>query len=353
MLAGGGADLSFAVAGSERGSWVSVSSEGVVSGTPDSTNSPATVTIKATGTDGSTAQLTVSIPVRPSGGDAKLVERLRVLTYNLWHGGTQVNDYHAKQVRFLSEIDVDVVGLQETTGGHALRLANALGWHAIQGESVAVISRWPFGESHGNPITQGQGVRIAIDGDRQQVDFWNVHLGYTPYGPYDFCFDHMAVDAVLQREAESGRTGQIEATVAAMKASLDAADDVPVLLTGDFNAPSHLDWTEPAKDAHCGYFDVPWPTSKRPVDAGLADSFREAHPDPVDEPGITWSPIFLTNEGRDEPMDRIDFIYYKGSGLQVVSSESQLRGDPKPEPDHADNEWTSDHRAMLTEFALS
>ena len=70
-----------------------------------------------------------------------------------------------------------------------------------------------------------------------------MHLGYTPYGPYDACFGQMSVPQLLEREAESGRTGQIEGVLTAMRPQLRRADATPVLLTGDFNASSHLDWT--------------------------------------------------------------------------------------------------------------
>ncbi|MBG9733118.1 hypothetical protein [Paenibacillus alvei] len=37
---------------------------------------------------------------------------------------------------------------------------------------------------------------------------------------------------------------------------------VPMFLTGDFNVPSHLDWTEETKEGHFGV-TVEWPVSKR------------------------------------------------------------------------------------------
>jgi len=46
------------------------------------------------------------------------------------------------------------------------------------------------------------------------------------------------------------------------------AGPAPCFLTGDFNAPSHLD-----------YADFPWPTSLAPYAAGLRDAYRDMHPD--------------------------------------------------------------------------
>jgi endonuclease/exonuclease/phosphatase family metal-dependent hydrolase len=136
-----------------------------------------------------------------------------------------------------------------------------------------------------------------------------------------------------------------------MEDDLANSDSVPVVLLGDFNAPSHLDYTESLREKNCGYANVSWPTSTHPTDAGMIDSFRVVHPDPAARQGITWSPIFLTNNGRPEPLDRIDFIYHK-SGMTVLSSEDIVVGNPSPEPNHQNNEWTSDHAVVLTVFEL-
>ena len=323
-----------------------MSVDGTLFGTPKSSAGTTKVIVEATGSSGSKAQLEVTILVLGSG--SPLVKELSVMTYNLWVGGTQVNDYHNKQIRFLGSSGVDIVGLQESTDGHAIRLAQALGWDYWQGNDVGIISRYPIVEVY--PATSNAGaVRIALDGDKQVI-LWNAHLGYTPYGPYDFCFDNMDKDVVITREAQSGRTGQMIEIMDRMKEELKRADKTPVLLTGDFNAPSHLDWTDSTKQLHCGVGSVLWPTSMYPTMAGLVDSYRVVHRDPVAQPGITWSPIYLNNNGRPEPKDRIDFIFHKG--LQVLESDTVVIGNPKPEPNHEDNEWTSDHAAVKAIFKM-
>ena len=344
---GGGSTIEFTEVNSSE-DWIEISANGTISGIPEPSSRRTYVEIEATASDGSSARINVTIPVRRAG--VQLVSDLNVLTFNLWHGGTQVNDYHKKQVRFLVEHNVDIAGLQESTGGHATRLAQALGWYVWQSSDVGVISRYPITEVF-SEVSGAGAVKISLDGEKSELIVWDAHLGYDPYGPYDFCFDNMTLEQVLAREAISNRTPQITGIMAAMKDQLANADKVPVLLLGDFNAPSHLDWTEAAKDLHCGRFDVPWPTSIQPTEAGMIDSFRVAQPDPVEVPGITWSPIFLTNNGRPEPLDRIDFIYYQGN-LTVESSDILVEGNPAPEPNHQDNDWTSDHAAVLTVFKL-
>lgn len=327
--------------------WASVSAQGVVTGTPKTTDQSSTVVVGVVAADGSSDKLQVQIPIVPKG--KPLVSSLKVMSFNLWHGGTQVNGYHKKQINYLANTNVDIVGVQESRYGHTIRMAKALGWSYWQSDDVGVLSRYPIVEIYPEVVAGGS-VRIALDGTDNQIILWNAHLGYDPYGPYDFCFYNMTMDQVMKREEQSGRTPQIKEIVSKMKAQIANSDNIPVLLTGDFNAASHLDWTEANKAAHCNVGYVPWPSSIEPVNAGLIDSFRQKHPDPVRTQGITWSPIYLKNGDKDEPLDRIDYVYYKSKKLSVINSETLVVGKPTAEPNHANNEWTSDHAAVMTTF---
>jgi endonuclease/exonuclease/phosphatase family metal-dependent hydrolase len=345
----GDGKTTYSVVDRDAADWVSISQDGTITGTPTD-KSVSKFVVVATGSDGTNARLPITIPVADS--QAPLVEELKVMTFNIWMGGKNVKDSHRKQVNFLAESNVDIVGLQESDEGDSSRLAHALGWHGWKGKEsrdVSIISRYPIVE-HFSGTSAAGAVRIAADGNDSQVIVWNAHLGYDPYGPYDFCFSRFDDDTVLEREKESGRTPQITEIVDRMRAHIDDYANIPVILTGDFNAPSHLDWTDKTADQHCGIGAFDWPSSVLPTDAGLVDSFREMHPDPLAEPGITWSPIYKDNEGRDEPMDRIDFVYHRG--METLSSEVLVVGDPAAEPNHADNEWPSDHAAVMTTFKI-
>lgn len=339
-------NTTYAVINRHCADWVSISKNGTITGKPTA-RGLTKFTVAATGSDGSVAHLPVTVPV--VNAKDPLVEKLKVLTFNIWQGGKNVNDYHRKQLNFLTGIDADVVGMQESFFRDGLRLAKALGWYVWQSNDASIISRYPIVEVYPQ-VAAGGAVRIAVDGEDSQIIMYNAHLGYDPYGPYDFCFSHYDKAKVLEREAESGRTPQIIEIMGRMKPQIANYKDVPVILTGDFNAPSHLDWTNATAKQHCGVGDFGWPSSVHPIEGGLIDSFREMHPDPVKTPGITWSPIYLKNNNRDEPMDRIDFIYHKG--MKTLSSEVVLVGNPTPEPNHKNNEWTSDHAAVLSTFKI-
>ncbi|MFJ4466846.1 HAD-IA family hydrolase [Streptomyces sp. NPDC089424] len=265
--------------------------------------------------------------------------RLRVMSWNLWLGGARVDDHRAKQIKAVLDTGADVVGLQETAGTAARELADALGWHHHSaGENLGVISRHPVTARHGDPdvgFYGATGVRIEA-GPGRAVDVWTAHLHYTPYGPYEAAFDGLGAAALIAHE---------EVRLAQMREALRwierAGDDgVPVVLVGDFNCPSHLDRR-----------DVPWPVTRAAEEAGLRDSYREAHPDPLAVPGHTWSPIHALHEdgsGRPEPQDRIDYVLHRG--LRVLDSRTYVAGTPRPWPDVARNAWPSDHAAVVTTF---
>ncbi|MEU6253854.1 HAD-IA family hydrolase [Streptomyces sp. NPDC047043] len=281
--------------------------------------------------------------VTPARLRALVGPRLRVMSWNLWYGGAKVDDHRAKQLKVILDTEADVVGLQETAGTAARELADALGWHHHQaGENLGVISRHPITARLGDPdvgFYGAAGVRLRI-GRAHEVDVWTAHLHYTPYGPYEAAFDGLPPKELIAHE---------ELRLAQMREALrqiaeSGAGERPVILTGDFNCPSHLDRP-----------DVAWPVTGAAEEAGLRDSYREARPDPVRDPGHTWSPIHPRHENDPalpEPQDRIDYVLHNGRGLAVVDSRTVVTGVPRAWPDVADNDWPSDHAAVLTTFAL-
>ncbi|MYV44663.1 HAD-IA family hydrolase [Streptomyces sp. SID2888] len=270
-----------------------------------------------------------------------LPHRLRVMSWNLWLGGSKVDDHRAKQLKTVLETGVDVVALQETGGTAAEELAEALGWHHHRaGENLGVISRYPITARFGDPevgFYGAAGVRLRI-GPGREIDVWTAHLHYTPYGPYEAAFDGLGAAELIDHEGV--RLAQMRDTLRRIGES--AEEDVPLVLAGDFNCPSHLDRTE-----------VDWPVTRAAEEAGLRDSFREAHPDPAAAPGHTWSPIHPVHEdgsGRPEPQDRIDYVLHRG--LVVLDSRTHVSGTPRPWPDVFGNDWPSDHAAVITTFAV-
>ncbi len=129
-------------------------------------------------------------------------------------------------------------------------------------------------------------------------------------------------------EAET-RHKEIEEIVRILDPHIQKADAVPLIIGGDFNSPSHKDWTAETARWHNG-LEVEWPVSKVMMEAGFTDSFREIRP------GINYASPTMTKERLTY---RIDYIYYKGKELQAVDSDMHF---------NYKGIWPSDHPAVTT-----
>jgi len=86
-----------------------------------------------------------------------------------------------------------------------------------------------------------------------------------------------------------------------------------MILAGDFNEPSHLDWTSKAFDEKLVPVSLKYPSTARLVEAGLRDVFRMMYMNEVDVAGYTWP-----DKEVDYPFrrDRIDFMFVNDVWLQ-------------------------------------
>jgi endonuclease/exonuclease/phosphatase family metal-dependent hydrolase len=278
------------------------------------------------------------------------VESLKLMSFNVWQAGANVVDGERKVRAAIERAGADIVAMQESNG-LAARLAVQLGWHATQpSTSVAVLSRYPITEIVGVALNDaGIGARLSLDDDpSQEIILWSVHLTPFPYAPYDACLSEMSVQEIMDRQVRT-QLPEIEDILTQMQPYIANATDVPVFAIGDFNTASHLDWTAATSDLHCGYV-LRFPVTASMVDAGLVDAYRELHPDPRTDPGNTWSPIyenFVYEDGKVEPLDRIDMVHYAGTGLRSESASVFVLGTRDDYPNHQNNEWPSDHAAIV------
>ena len=280
--------------------------------------------------------------------------RLSVLSLNIFYGG---DDYDLTSGDFCAVADgcpdglrklagiirrsgADVVGLQEAERNTAA-LAALLGWHADP--RAQVISRFPLLRPAG-----GRGLYTFVEPvPGRVVAVANTHLPSSPYGPY-----------WAQRGVSRKRVLALEnrLRVPALDHALRvlprlAARGIPVFLTGDFNSPSHLDWTQAVADARPDVpYPVEWPASARLADAGFVDSYRAVHPDPLAEPGFTWTPG--GPQGREnEVFDRIDWVLAAGPATPVSSLVLGERGNPEVDVATA-GRFPTDHRGVLSTFEV-
>ncbi|MES2658927.1 MAG: endonuclease/exonuclease/phosphatase family protein [Verrucomicrobiota bacterium] len=289
-------------------------------------------------------------PTALTGGD------LSVMSFNCWYQFSKVNDGLPKAVASIKEAEADVVGLQECSVETADKLAEALGFHRVKSGAggAQIISRFPILETFGvTGIDATRAVAAKFRADGREFILYNIHLDAGHYGPYAARPAGATKALVMDEEAKSARTTQMTGILASMAGHLAQSDATPVILTGDFNSPSHLDWVEKTSTSHSEIANVLWPATALPFQAGLVDSFRLLHPDPAATPGNTWSTIH--KEG--EPQDRIDYIFHKGAIIRPISSRTFNTSvartigvwgcDISP---IMDNAWPSDHAAVITVY---
>ena len=241
---------------------------------------------------------------------------LSVMSFNLWHGGEAGGQPLEQTQAVIEAAQADIVGLQETAGheqagqrpDRAQTLAQLLKWHYVdQGDQTGVLSRYPI-----VAVTpQKTGVRIQLP-TGESVWVFNVHLAHAPYQPYQLLkipyADAPFIDGPDQAVAAavSSRGTQINQLLAEIRTAV--GPDQRCFVTGDFNEPSHLDWTAPVVAAGRCPCVVAWPNTAAVIAAGFQDAFRQQHPDPLAKPGYTWTSITREDDPADHH-DRIDFVF--------------------------------------------
>ena len=323
--------------------WLTIASDGSLGGRPGPGDAGANqFSIEVSDVTAATASATLEIEVFTPG--TIHLPRLKVLSFNIWGGTGNVSDGYYKGLDSILISDADIVAVSENNG-RAAQWANDLGWAVYQsGSDNAVLSRYPVLRSFTASRSVGARLRIS-DSPRREVNFWACHFTAYPYGPYDARDasggDAAKVAAALASERNSGRVAQVNSFLSAASSQLAAADTVPILLLGDFNCPSHLDWT-PATAATGLHFGlaVDWPVTRATAGAGMLDAYRVRYPDPVAMPGTTWTPI-----DPSDVQDRIDMVQFKGAPLSVVDCQVFTTIEQ--------GRWPSDHAGVLAEFSVA
>ena len=281
---------------------------------------------------------------------------LRVMSYNIHRGGVVMLKQPLTQTaKAIQLAKADIVGIQETRspkGDTLEELAKLLGWNHDMGKGSNVLTRYEIVES------LNSGVKVKLDSGRHAYIF-NVHLSSHPYQPYQLLeirpkwHKHTNNITFIKTEAEAiewaqkARGKDVAKLLNQIKGLPDK--DAPVFVVGDFNEPSHLDWTEAAAKAGRHPIKVAYPTSSEMAKAGFSDSYRKIYPDEMKNPGLTWSPAYKAGDPRTHH-DRIDFVYYKGNGLEV--NDVKVVGENKENADMVVAPYPSDHRAVVVTFTL-
>lgn len=291
---------------------------------------------------------------RPSAAPPPATTPLRVMTLNIFYGGDELNlqngnfciradgcpETLAQVIEEIRRAAPDVVGLEE--GEHnACPIAQALGWNCSA--RMQIVSRLPLIDPPG-----GDGVYIFVQlAPGKVVAMMNVHLPSDPYGPY--LVRDGGTEEELRALETSVRLPAIQQQLTALPGLLRAG--IPVFLTGDFNSPSHYDWTAAVSMVRPDVrFPFDWPVSRALASAGFRDAYRVIHPDPIAVPGFTWSPGGPETVPNDV-WDRIDWVLAAGSAMPVASTVVGEGG--FPDAGVTIDPYPTDHRGVLSTFDVT
>lgn len=305
---------------------------------------------------------------------------LNVMTWNIWGRRNLEPRYHSegvtarqRAIEIIEGTGADIIALIETYGS-AAPIANSLGYHyhtPSEDANLCLLSRYPFTETE--PLVDldpnsfiaatiampgGQSVRIhdiwLTSGGRHIVEIKNPELSDNQFtSGDDIRSDHL--QQLLGHASFQG--------------DLARSDDIPLIVAGDFNCVSHLDYTESTRAADLNFDRIlPIRVSRMMEDTGFCDTYRTAHADVSAETlGYTWTTVgpeyrFESGQGfvpaDDYPQPeyrdayaRIDYIYSRSSRLQIRDARTITC-----HPDHAERGFPwfpSDHAAVLTRFSLA
>ena len=305
---------------------------------------------------------------------------LKVMTWNIWGRLNQdprytINNKTARErtIEIIKASEADIIAMIETYGS-AAEIAESLGFFHYTPSADAnlcIFSRYPLSDieplkglssfsfiAATATLPSGQKIRIydiwLTSGGRHIVEIKDKEIS-----DQDFCAgDDIRFD-MLQKFLDHED----------IQKHLANSQKVPVIVAGDFNCVSHLDYTVATRDSKLNQSRIlPIKASKAMHKFGFTDTFRDGNPDILNTTlGYTWTTVgpdytYISDKGfvpvkensepeyRD-PYTRIDFIYSIGSRLKT--NNSRVISHHSSETKRSFPEFPSDHAAVLTEFDLS
>ena len=315
-----------------------------------------------------------------------------VLQWNIWQEGTMVKGGYDAIIDEIVRLKPDFVTLSEVRNYHNTRfcdrIVNSLAergetYYSFYTTDTGLLSRNPIKDSTTvYPLYNDQGTvyRMLTTINDREIAVYTAHLDYRHCAYYNVRgYDGTTwkeipvpgtVGEVLAYNDASVRDDAIREFIKMAKE--DTAKGRLVVIGGDFNEPSHLDWTRETKDLydHNGLI-IPWTVTLELDNAGFMDSYRVKYPDIMKYPGFTYPsdnvdmPINkLTWAPKSDERDRIDYIFYYpdpklelkdaiifGPSACIVKSV-RMEESSKDKYIKPLGIWPTDHKGLLVKFKL-
>ena len=294
-------------------------------------------------------------------------DTLRVIAWNVLHGSNDVDEGPEKTLAIIRAADPDIVLMQESYDIDGDRpklgkwLSEQLEWNYYQGDSphLCVLTPLDMKATFFHHQWHGLGALLTDEAGRSCLA-WSIWIDYRSYISWELRDNpEISDEDLLAAEHErSSRLQEATALIEHLKEEGHLEADVPVLVGGDWNTPSHLEWTVDTERVFQRRRALPLPVSIAMRDAGFTDTFRHIYPDPVQQPGITWSPMFRSSGDKAQGFERIDRLYLKnpakpagGWTLEAVAATVL----PTPWEDEnievRHRQFPSDHGAVVVDLA--
>ena len=275
-------------------------------------------------------------------------DTFNVMTFNTWYSAQYGNGGLERVSEIIADLNIDVIGFQETDSLSIIEIKSFLnnfdGYEQLYStpsqSNISIISRFPITDIYDYNL-YGIGADITFS-DIDTFKFVSSHLSAYPYGPYDL-YEGVSIDEVIQNELSTRYLENLDIYNQIINNSSNNPQ-LPVIYVGDHNTPSKLDWGLNNINQNFG-FSIEWPVSEFLLNNNFYDSYRLVNPSIFDDIGLTWSPGYPKNNFDSwDVHDRIDMIYFKhGLSNKLYPIDSYIYDcDP----------WPSDHRAVITEFAI-
>lgn len=327
----------------------------------------------------------------------KSEKELSFLTFNVWQEGTSVPNGFDQICDVIIETNPDIICFVEVRNykeqDWTTKIVKALAesgqeyYRGYAGGDVSLISKYPLdnGKQVFTNSDMGTVVNFDVNVDGNIIVVSGVHLDYTYYASnlprgynggdpnWEIIEDgkgnpkpNTILDSIQAYSLKSSRDEAITSFINSVK-----SESKPVILMGDFNEPSFLDWTENTKEMfdHNGVV-IPWGNTKILHQEGFVDTFRAFYPDEAANPGFTWPSKTSQKKSTSwtplaDERDRVDYIFFKGSDIKIkevsiVGPKESFVYD-KMNTINTDKDkfmashlpWPSDHKAVYTKLLFT
>ena len=232
-----------------------------------------------------------------------------VLQWNIWQEGTVVPGGYDAIVDEIVRLKPDFITFSEVRNYKNTRFCDRIvtslksrgeTYYSFFSYDTGLLSRYPITDSLTIfPLKDDHGsiykMTSTIKGHKIAV--YTAHLDYLSDAYYNVRgYDGstwkeipipQSVREVLEVNDASLRDDAIKNFITA--ARKDIEEETIVILGGDFNEPSHLDWIRETKDLydHNGLI-IPWTVPLLLDNNGFIDTYRTLYPDVLNYPGFTF-----------------------------------------------------------------